>query len=298
MIIVGPPNIAPNKEAEYEAAAKDVAEGGSGYLPNGSTATTSDGPRGVNPFREHLRHLQEQLILAGTGGLLTMLTQSGSGTLAGNAHQETFDLIARAEAQKISERFQESLDAEVLETNFPGKPQLAYFDLAGGDQVDPGDVIDQVQKLSIAGYRVDDDEVSEKTGYQVVPQAKPDPDLDPQAKPGPYAVPGQGKPGPYLRNRAATMGETLMVTARDLVAKAVATDLQPLVKRLERILQIEDPELLRSKLEALKAELPQILKDINGDPAAAKVMADTFSAALLNGVEAARQIKNRRKRRG
>src|SRR3990167_8889199 len=65
-IIIGPPDVRAEKEEEYETTAKAVAEGGSGYLPYGSTVHTSDDPRGANPFREHLRFLQEQLILAGT----------------------------------------------------------------------------------------------------------------------------------------------------------------------------------------------------------------------------------------
>ncbi len=309
VIIVGPPNLAPDKETEFATAAKDVAEGGSGYLPHGSTAQTSDGPRGVNPFRDHLKYLQEQLILAGTGGLLTMLTQSGSGTLAGSAHQETFDLIARSEAERISEVMRVGFDIEVLSGAFPDKPQLAYFDLAAGDQVDPGEVIDHVGKLAVAGYRVDVEEVSEKTGYRITTKSTEDTEGggewdDGQRTDGTddgtedggqmaedggqMAEDGDDKP---LWNRA-TMAEALMGSARDLVAKAVADDLQPLVKRLERILQIEDPEVLRTKLEGLKAELPQLLKDINADPAAAKIMADTFSAALLNGVDAARPIAN------
>lgn len=33
-VIIGPPNVPEGKEAEYEAAAQEVAQGGSGYLPN------------------------------------------------------------------------------------------------------------------------------------------------------------------------------------------------------------------------------------------------------------------------
>lgn len=286
VIIIGPPNIPQDKEASYESAAKSTAEGGSGYLPYGSSVHSNDGPRGVNPFRDHLKFLQEQLILVGTGGLLTMLTQSGSGTLAGSAHQETFDLIARAEAKKISERFQRDLDSEVLLRHFPDQPVLAYFDLAGGDQVDPSEVIDQVQKLSIAGYRVDPAVVSEKAGYKLVEVQATEPGLPPgQPQPGNPARPGL----PPFRNRGAAGDPTqdaLRAAAQEQLAKAVAEDFQGLAKRLERIQQIEDPELRRTKLQALHDELPQILKDINADPASAKVFANTFGAALLNGVAA------------
>ena len=40
------------------------------------------GGTGTPPFRDNLDYLDRQITLLGTGGLLTMLTESGSGTLA------------------------------------------------------------------------------------------------------------------------------------------------------------------------------------------------------------------------
>jgi hypothetical protein len=42
-----------------------------------------------------MEYLDRQITMVGTGGLLTMLAESGSGTLAGAAHTETFMQIAR-----------------------------------------------------------------------------------------------------------------------------------------------------------------------------------------------------------
>lgn len=126
-VVIMPGNVPQGKEGDYETAAKSVAEGGSGALPNGSDYKPNDGPRGVDPFTPRLRHLQEELVLAGTGGKLTMLAESGSGTLAGGAHADTFGEIADGRAQKISERFQRDFDAEVLGREHPGEPVLVYF---------------------------------------------------------------------------------------------------------------------------------------------------------------------------
>jgi len=164
-IILGPPNVPVEKESDYQEAAENVAKGASGYLPNGSDVKYPTEPRGQNPFAEYLRRLDEQLILVGTGGLLTMLTQSGSGTLAGAAHQETFELIAKAEAGRISEVFQRQLDAEILARQFPGQPRLAYFELAANEETDVAAVVEQVNKLAVAGYRVEREFLAEKTGY-------------------------------------------------------------------------------------------------------------------------------------
>lgn len=133
-VVIGPPNVSPDKEVEYQTAGQEIADGGSGYIPNGGDWKPNDGPRGVNPFKEFLRSEVEDVVLAGTGGLLTMLTESGSGTLAGEAHSQTFDKIARSEAAKISEVFQRDFDKQEIEDNFPGQPVLAFFELVSQDE--------------------------------------------------------------------------------------------------------------------------------------------------------------------
>jgi len=224
--IILPPNIPEGKEAEYETAAKDAAEGGSGALPNGSEAKFATEARGVNPFRDHLKYLQEQLILAGTGGLLTMLAEpTGIGQGATSAHEDTFKIIARGEAKKISEVFQKQFDKRILEAAFPGKPILAYFEISSKEEQDVGEIIDHAVKLSQAGFTMDPAQLSEKTGYKIevsgqslngqsdfrpLTSDKPTSDLS-LAKSAPASPPGQSTGGArseaserdaVLRNRA------------------------------------------------------------------------------------------------
>jgi phage gp29-like protein len=166
-VVIGPPGAPKEMEGVYEGAADSLSRGGCGYLPNGSDMKFITPPRGVSPFQEHIRNLDERLVLAGTGGLLTMLAVSGAGTLAGGAHQETFDAIARSEARQISEVFQRQLDAEILAAQFPGRPRLAAFELAANETPDTADIIDQVLKLSQAGLAPDPAQISEKTGFRL-----------------------------------------------------------------------------------------------------------------------------------
>jgi len=125
-----PPNVPADKEALYQAQAEAVIGDSRGTMPNGATlhSVTPYGS-GSTPFSEHIRYQDECIVLAGTGGKLTMLTQSGSGTLAGGAHENTFDEIAASEALEISEVFQKQFDARVLAEKFPGAPVRAYFKL-------------------------------------------------------------------------------------------------------------------------------------------------------------------------
>jgi phage gp29-like protein len=278
-VIIGPPNIPPGKEEEYQTSAANVAEGVSGYLPNGADVKFATEARGMQPFREHLRYWQEQLILAGTGGLLTMLAQSGSGTLAGGAHEDTFDLIARSEARKISEVFQTHLDQPLLEAQFPGKPRLAYFSLASAETIDTGAVVDQALKLKQAGYEIDPAELSERTGYSLTKIAAPIPNPSLPGEQGQTGVPSN-ETSP-LANRLAIPGDN--PAALDQLARTAADDLGPVVDRLERILRIEDPEIFKNKLAALKSELPALLKDINADPASARTLDIILRTAFLRG---------------
>jgi len=163
-----PPDIPAEREAEYQVQAEAIIGDARGTVPNGTKIHTVDsGARGQNPFAEHLRYQDEMIVLAATGGKLTVLAESGSGTLAGSVHQKAFDDITESDAALISEIFQEQFDRPLLEKHFPGQPQLAYFELAATRSLDPADVIDQALKLARAGYEIDPVELSEKTGYRV-----------------------------------------------------------------------------------------------------------------------------------
>ena len=70
-----------------------------------------------------------------------MLTESGSGTLAGNAHQEAFNQVAKADAVMMAEALQRDFDTPMLAAAFPGWPVEAGFNLTvapeGGLPADP-----------------------------------------------------------------------------------------------------------------------------------------------------------------
>jgi len=163
-----PPDIPAEREAEYQAQAEAIIGDARGTVPHGTQIHTVDsGARGQNPFAEHLQYQDQLIVLAATGGKLTALTESGSGTLAGTAHQKAFDDITEAEAALISEIFQAQFDRPLLEKLFPGQPHLAYFELAATRSLDPADVISQAFTLARAGYEIDPAELSEKTGYRL-----------------------------------------------------------------------------------------------------------------------------------
>jgi len=171
VFLIGPPNAAGDKEKEYQAIAADLFSNGRGYLPNGSDIKFVNGGGGRPPYRELLEYLDRQITLIGTGGLLTMLTESGSGTLAGGAHSDTFQQIARGDASIVSDVFQRGIDLPVLTANFPRQPVLAFFQFAPTTLGQASAVAQDVAALASAGFTVDPAQVSERTGYRMLAAA-------------------------------------------------------------------------------------------------------------------------------
>jgi phage gp29-like protein len=172
VFVTMPSNVPADKVDEYLEMADSVTGDARGVLPGGCEVTTMDGgARGANPFRDHLKYQDEQLVLRGTGGKLTMLAESGSGTLAGEAHADTFQAIAKAEAAEIGELLQAELDAEILDAVTPGESAWAYFELAANEETDTSQIVEDVEALKRAGYLVSAAWISEKTGYDLTVQA-------------------------------------------------------------------------------------------------------------------------------
>lgn len=177
-----PPDIPAERELEYQAQAEAIIGDARGTIPYGTKVHTIDsGARGQNPFADHLRYQDEQIVLAATGGLLTTLAEPGTGTLAGSAHQQAFDDITEAEAAILSELLQRQFDAPLLAREFPGAPVLAYFELSLTRDIDPATVVAQALTLAKAGYEIDPAQLSEKTGFTLklrdypLPQTAPPP---------------------------------------------------------------------------------------------------------------------------
>ncbi len=167
VFLVGPANVPESKEAEYQKIAQEIISDGRGYLPFGSDVKYVNGGGNKPPFMEHIEYIDRQITLAATGGLLTMLAESGSGTLAGNAHSDTFLQIARSDAAMLSGVFQEQFDTPLRRQFFPDEPILAYFEFVPPAADEVSRVIKDAVELSKAGVRMDVGELAEKTGYKL-----------------------------------------------------------------------------------------------------------------------------------
>ncbi|QHI69863.1 phage portal protein family protein [Tichowtungia aerotolerans] len=165
IFLVGPPNADDAKQKEYQAVAEQILSNGRGFLPHESDIKFVTGGGEKPPFHDQIKYLDEQITIAATGGLLTMLAQPGSGTLAGSAHQDSFLQIAKSDAVTLAGVLQNAIDVPLLAEYFPGQPPLAYFEFSPGLNHATSQVVQDAIDLKTAGMQIDPAELSEKTGY-------------------------------------------------------------------------------------------------------------------------------------
>ena len=206
-------------------------------------------------FDRRYKVATEEIAMLTTAGKLTVMTESGSGTLAGGAQADGFADWAGGEASSIASVLTVQLVNRVLDEYHPGQPHLVNFTLSCVDKTTPDKEIANAAALRAAGYDIDDAEVSERTGWQVtagvsssqlyaikaagyVPQQ--------QAMEGVVKMPLQPAPQetPYTLNSrrrdalttlALHRSTTLWEPARLRLEEVVAHRLQDIDKRLERV---------------------------------------------------------------
>lgn len=146
-----------------------IISNGRGVLPPGWDITSTGTVVGASnhPFQPHLEYQNMELILAGTGGKLTMLSDpTGIGQGASPAHEAVFADIAKAEGEDICECFRKQIDAPELERRGLGKP-LVEFALEVMEVEDREKNANLLGAVAAAGYRTSDEQASEMLEMEV-----------------------------------------------------------------------------------------------------------------------------------
>ena len=288
------PELAEKKEREdFEQVVGKIIGDARGALPHGTEVVEGGGgSRGVQPFEKHLKYQDGQIVLAATGSTLTMLAESGTGTLGGNAHQETFEKIALSLGKDITETFQRCVDHDVLDEAFPGQEHYAYFELEAKQEEDVTEVIEHAVKLKSAGFKVSAAEVSERTGYDLE-------DLDQsqreenKGKPEPTMVKNRGNGGELSTDLAAPRLTPFEKAAREEFGQALASDLGPLRALLEKF---SEGDLSDESIAELEALVSEALKGLLKENETTARLRDILATALVNGAESAKASNFRSER--
>lgn len=280
VFIIMPERIPDGKEDEYRDLATDATEAASGALPHGSEVKTLSEARGSQPFQARLEWLQKQLVLAGTGGLLTMLTESGSGTLAGSAHSSAWEQIIRRVTRGVSKPLHRQYDRRALAARFPGRPALAYFNLRVRQEKDIDKVVTNVTALANAGFDLDTDQVTKETGYTITSFSRP---TAPPA-PSPFRMTAR-------KTDATPTPDAFMESAADALAQAQSIANKPLADALNKVLSAPDLKTMQAEAAKLRDQLPALAETMLADPSTADVYHRIMSSAFLQG--ATQEIKTK-----
>jgi len=247
VFIIMPDSVPSGKEEFYAEMAEKAAAAASGALPSGSDVKTLSEARSMQPFQTRLEWLQKQLVLAGTGGLLTMLTESGSGTLAGGAHSSTWDLIIRRLADVIVRPLHTQYEGKALRARFGQRPCLARIALRAEQEKNSKDAVANIASLAAAGYQVDPEQIERETGYKVTLQAPVVPVATMRAR-------------HIAQNRSeATAGAKTPTDPAGLlkpVLSAFAEGSQTWRKAIETLMQDPSPEAAKKLAAQIRKETP------------------------------------------
>lgn len=299
---IAPPGATQEKLDEFADMADDLAADGTGALPSGSDVKTHESRSGGEAFEMKSRHHQSAIVLAATGGLLTMLAQSGSGTLAGGAHSDTWRDLVAGIAAEVTECFQEQLDKAWLAEKFPGQQIAAYFELEFPEEkTDVKALVESVRGLKQAGFKVARDWIAEETGMPLEDYTPPPPPgQQPQQQPQPK---GKEKPiknrftggPPSVRDRAEAMqlAEAAIQDVLDVTHEITA----PLVPDITALIALaENDQASEADFIALAEKTAQLVPELfTADTAqqlAQRIEAALSTAAALGARAGIRQRSN------
>jgi phage gp29-like protein len=148
-----------------------IISNGRGALPPGvkitSTANVVGSGASSHPFQPHLEYQNMELVLAGTGGKLTMLSDAtGIGQGASGAHEQVFQDIAEAEGEEICEILRAQIDGPELKRRGFERP-LVEFALEVMKAEDKERNANILGAIAAAGYRTSDEQASEMLEMEV-----------------------------------------------------------------------------------------------------------------------------------
>ena len=264
------PNATDEDKANYVAAAEKVEDGMVSVWPNGAALTDfMGGSRGQDPFSAFVRHQEERIVLLSTGGTLTSLAESGSGTLAGGAQMEVWREIVARDAVAIEDTLQRNLVIPFLERAFPGRPIAVDLSFDRTRKPSAQEAAQVAATLRSAGYAIDRAELEEATGFT----------LKEVEVGGMGGMGGMGGIGAKAKARTdgASGGPTPLPkdveASRPSALEALSHDLSPVGKAIEEFLK--DPS--KDAAKKLLDDLPNLLPN---DSALAAVIAEEMAEAM------------------
>lgn len=208
-----PPATGEQMAKVYDALAKRIIGDGRGTVPSGSKfQTVETRQNNCDSFEKRAKWCQDAIITVATGGLLTITTESGSGTLAGNAHADSFENLVAGSAASISSAINRQFTRRLLAAAFPDDPPLAYFSLAPEPADERMQLAQLLATLKTAGWQTTREKASELMQMDVEPV--------PAAPAAPMMNTAPDAPAPVVNRTEEAQAEEPPLTDEELAAFA------------------------------------------------------------------------------
>lgn len=263
--------------AAWLAKLKNYVSNGRGVLPPGMKANMLGGGSSKDtPFPDLVEYIDSMLVLAGTGGKLTMLADStGIGQGATPAHERVWEEIAAEEGAEIAEILHRSIAEPRLQEAFPGEAIHVRFVIRRRDQVDQLAGADLLGKLKQAGWRVNEEEAERITGLNLehVEEQSNEATLDETEEP---AEPDEGAASNRITRKE--QDETHEATVE------IIKGLAPVINRLAQILEIEDEAKRNAELERFNESLPEELARVNAQSVGTETIEKLLVESVVSGL--------------
>lgn len=161
-----PPGTSDERAREYDAVVREmIGDGRGGYPAGGKIVTVESNANSGQSFFDAATWANKKIVRKGLGGELTLLSESGSGTLAGGAHEDGLISLYKADAKNIGAVLHEQLFKPAIQEAFPGAPVLVRYKLDYPQQYDIAVETSAIATLVNAGFKPSAAQVKERTGY-------------------------------------------------------------------------------------------------------------------------------------
>lgn len=163
-----PPGTTEEAAAAMDAVAQRLIGEGRGTVPSGTKFQTVETSKdNSQSFEARYKVCREAIITLATGGLLTVGTAPDSGTLAGNAHSDSFSRLCAASARSISAAINRQFVRPLLAARYEHEPVLVQFELAPEPVDDRLQMAQLLSALNTAGWAPSAETVSEMMRFEV-----------------------------------------------------------------------------------------------------------------------------------
>ncbi len=246
----------------------------------------SGGTAGSNlPMTTIIEDTKRELTALWLGEDLSTMSRSGTQKSIGASVQgDEREKRERADCARISETLNAQIDPVVIRWFFgDGAPILARVVLESPINEDRALLGDLTQMMVTMGAPVSLRDTARRLQVSLAKDGEPAL-VKPVAPVAPTPVTGMATNAALAAAPDAFgIGGKLQRAAALRFAKAKLGDMEAITGRLADIETIDNPVIKKAALNKYVADLPGLLAQVNLDPAVAKVIADSMSAAIANG---------------